>query len=328
MFGGPRPDDTGRWTGRRVPCDACRTSLSNIEYCDAAAGLLPYLRRRAGQREDKNSKPRKALTNAPKNRSESRRGHAAMDLRHGGRTRRTSTQLAPTDQDANGCTVRATTCLPAAHCPPLLKGVCFLWCILPPQRCGGVFGLGMPPKNAQSSGLMSPSAGWTPDLRLRLAFQQSAPGRFSEAYLQCVQVRHRYLKPADLMLAGQSANSGDRPSDRHPIVAYSECPDFDPEGRRRPSVPLERATATSSECTTGTRNGYILGGRPASGVRGDDGVYPARPSALYTLTGPLGRSMASVDLKQPSMHRRCHAVDNHRSVGSDVRATHVRLGRV
>ena len=43
--------------------------------------------------------------------------------------------------------------------------------------------------------------------------------------------------------------------------------------------------------------------RPASGVRGDDGVYPARPSALYTPTGPLGRSVASVDLKQPSMHR-------------------------
>ncbi|EJK70393.1 hypothetical protein THAOC_08253 [Thalassiosira oceanica] len=44
--------------------------------------------------------------------------------------------------------------------------------------------------------------------------------------------------------------------------------------------------------------------RPASGVRGDDRVYPARPSALYTPTGPLGRSVASVDLKQPSMHRR------------------------
>ncbi|EJK52726.1 hypothetical protein THAOC_27969 [Thalassiosira oceanica] len=44
--------------------------------------------------------------------------------------------------------------------------------------------------------------------------------------------------------------------------------------------------------------------RPASGVRGDDGVYPARPSAHYTLTGPLGRSVASVNLKRPSMHRR------------------------
>ncbi|EJK54364.1 hypothetical protein THAOC_26016, partial [Thalassiosira oceanica] len=41
----------------------------------------------------------------------------------------------------------------------------------------------------------------------------------------------------------------------------------------------------------------------ASGVRGDNGVYPARPSALYTPTGPLGRSVAYVDLKQPSMHR-------------------------
>ncbi|EJK69169.1 hypothetical protein THAOC_09604 [Thalassiosira oceanica] len=42
-------------------------------------------------------------------------------------------------------------------------------------------------------------------------------------------------------------------------------------------------------------------GLPASGVWGDDGVYrtPARPSALYTPTGPLGRSVASVDLKQP-----------------------------
>ncbi|EJK72914.1 hypothetical protein THAOC_05506, partial [Thalassiosira oceanica] len=28
---------------------------------------------------------------------------------------------------------------------------------------------------------------------------------------------------------------------------------------------------------------------PASGVRGDDGVYPARPSALYTPTGPFSR---------------------------------------
>ncbi|EJK44792.1 hypothetical protein THAOC_36639, partial [Thalassiosira oceanica] len=62
----------------------------------------------------------------------------------------------------------------------------------------------------------------------------------------------------------------------------------------------------------------------AGGVRDDDGVYPARPSALYTPTGPLGRSVASVDLKQP----RCtDAADNHRSVGSDVRATHVRLSR-
>ncbi|EJK53628.1 hypothetical protein THAOC_26891, partial [Thalassiosira oceanica] len=42
----------------------------------------------------------------------------------------------------------------------------------------------------------------------------------------------------------------------------------------------------------------------ASGVRGDDGVYPVRPSALYTPTGPFGRSVASIDLKQPSMHRR------------------------
>ncbi|EJK48889.1 hypothetical protein THAOC_32283 [Thalassiosira oceanica] len=42
----------------------------------------------------------------------------------------------------------------------------------------------------------------------------------------------------------------------------------------------------------------------ASGVWGDDRVYPDRPSALYTPTGPLGRSVASVDLKQPSMHRR------------------------
>ncbi|EJK74581.1 hypothetical protein THAOC_03731 [Thalassiosira oceanica] len=42
------------------------------------------------------------------------------------------------------------------------------------------------------------------------------------------------------------------------------------------------------------------------GVWGDDGVYPARPpSALCTPTGPLGRSVASFDLKQPSMHWRC-----------------------
>ncbi|EJK43635.1 hypothetical protein THAOC_37902, partial [Thalassiosira oceanica] len=34
--------------------------------------------------------------------------------------------------------------------------------------------------------------------------------------------------------------------------------------------------------------------RPASGVRGDDGFYHARPSALYTPTGPFGRSVASV----------------------------------
>ncbi|EJK60036.1 hypothetical protein THAOC_19686 [Thalassiosira oceanica] len=53
--------------------------------------------------------------------------------------------------------------------------------------------------------------------------------------------------------------------------------------------------------------------KPASGVRGDDGVYPARPSALYTPTGPLGRSVASFDLKQPLLHRRS-SVD---FVGSD-----------
>ncbi|EJK76066.1 hypothetical protein THAOC_02192 [Thalassiosira oceanica] len=50
--------------------------------------------------------------------------------------------------------------------------------------------------------------------------------------------------------------------------------------------------------------GFPWGGRPASGVRGNDGVYPARPSALYTPTGPLGRSVASADLKQPSMSQR------------------------
>ncbi|EJK57602.1 hypothetical protein THAOC_22336, partial [Thalassiosira oceanica] len=49
---------------------------------------------------------------------------------------------------------------------------------------------------------------------------------------------------------------------------------------------------------------------PASSVRGDDGVYPARPTALYTPTGPLGRSLASVDLKQ---HRCTDDADNHRS---------------
>ncbi|EJK73409.1 hypothetical protein THAOC_04969 [Thalassiosira oceanica] len=38
--------------------------------------------------------------------------------------------------------------------------------------------------------------------------------------------------------------------------------------------------------------------------RGATFWYPARPSALYTPTGPLGRSVASVNLKQPSMHRR------------------------
>ncbi|EJK59837.1 hypothetical protein THAOC_19892, partial [Thalassiosira oceanica] len=40
----------------------------------------------------------------------------------------------------------------------------------------------------------------------------------------------------------------------------------------------------------------------ASGFWGGDGVYPARRlSALYTPTGSLGRSEASIDLKQPSM---------------------------
>ncbi|EJK65022.1 hypothetical protein THAOC_14180, partial [Thalassiosira oceanica] len=33
--------------------------------------------------------------------------------------------------------------------------------------------------------------------------------------------------------------------------------------------------------------------RHASGVRGDDGVYHAQLSALYTPTGPLGGSVAS-----------------------------------
>ncbi|EJK66019.1 hypothetical protein THAOC_13083 [Thalassiosira oceanica] len=51
--------------------------------------------------------------------------------------------------------------------------------------------------------------------------------------------------------------------------------------------------------------------RHASGVRGDDGVYPARPSALHTSTCPLGRSVASANLKQPSMH---HAADNNPSI--------------
>ncbi|EJK63577.1 hypothetical protein THAOC_15755 [Thalassiosira oceanica] len=56
--------------------------------------------------------------------------------------------------------------------------------------------------------------------------------------------------------------------------------------------------------------------RPTSSVQGDDGVYPARPSALYTPTGPLGGSVASVNLKQPSMHRRSAC----RFVRSDVLA--------
>ncbi|EJK54804.1 hypothetical protein THAOC_25537 [Thalassiosira oceanica] len=58
----------------------------------------------------------------------------------------------------------------------------------------------------------------------------------------------------------------------------------------------------------------LLAPIPASGVRGNDGVYPARPSALHTPTGPFGRSVASVDLEQPSM---TDAADNHRSVSSD-----------
>ncbi|EJK47168.1 hypothetical protein THAOC_34133, partial [Thalassiosira oceanica] len=58
---------------------------------------------------------------------------------------------------------------------------------------------------------------------------------------------------------------------------------------------------------------------PASGVRGDDGVYPARPSALYTPTGPLGRSVASVDL---SNNHRC--IVGRRFVRSNVLATQSR----
>ena len=98
-----------------------------------------------------------------------------------------------------------------------------------------------------------------------LLFQQSIPGRRSEAYLQCVLVRHRYLKPSDLVLAGQcpvlidcccpqnalsfggedrpvlvdvSSHDGQgsnlrRPSHRYPIVAYTECPSLNLDGRKR-----------------------------------------------------------------------------------------------
>ncbi|EJK64683.1 hypothetical protein THAOC_14558, partial [Thalassiosira oceanica] len=56
--------------------------------------------------------------------------------------------------------------------------------------------------------------------------------------------------------------------------------------------------------------------RHAGGVRGDDGVYPARPSALYTPTGPLGRPWPPSTLKVNN-HRCTDAADNHRSVCSD-----------
>ena len=44
--------------------------------------------------------------------------------------------------------------------------------------------------------------------------------------------------------------------------------------------------------------------RPVGGVEDADGVHDARPSVLYAPTGPWGPSVASFDLKQPSMHRR------------------------
>ncbi|EJK56221.1 hypothetical protein THAOC_23936 [Thalassiosira oceanica] len=43
--------------------------------------------------------------------------------------------------------------------------------------------------------------------------------------------------------------------------------------------------------------------RHTGGVRGVDGVYPARPSALFTPTELLGQSVASFDLKQPPSMR-------------------------
>ena len=43
--------------------------------------------------------------------------------------------------------------------------------------------------------------------------------------------------------------------------------------------------------------------RPVDGVEDADRVHDARPSVLYAPTGPLGPSVASFDLKQPSMHR-------------------------
>ncbi|EJK64312.1 hypothetical protein THAOC_14968, partial [Thalassiosira oceanica] len=44
---------------------------------------------------------------------------------------------------------------------------------------------------------------------------------------------------------------------------------------------------------------------PVNGVWGADGVYPAQPRALYTPSSPLGQSVASFDLKQPSMSQGC-----------------------
>ncbi|EJK46473.1 hypothetical protein THAOC_34856 [Thalassiosira oceanica] len=43
----------------------------------------------------------------------------------------------------------------------------------------------------------------------------------------------------------------------------------------------------------------LAGVTPASDVRGDDGNYPARPSALCTPTGPLGWSVAVRGLRRP-----------------------------
>ncbi|EJK60378.1 hypothetical protein THAOC_19280, partial [Thalassiosira oceanica] len=78
------------------------------------------------------------------------------------------------------------------------------------------------------------------------------------------------------------------------------------------------------------------GVRPRGRCSGRRRGLPAWPSALCKPTGPLGRqSMASFsfDLKQPSiesmsMHGRPDNADNHRSVGSDVRATQERLSHV
>ncbi|EJK69628.1 hypothetical protein THAOC_09094, partial [Thalassiosira oceanica] len=76
----------------------------------------------------------------------------------------------------------------------------------------------------------------------------------------------------------------------------------------RDNILTSEPTKASSEMKLGRKISVL----PTSGVRFNDGVYPARTSALYTPTGPLGRSVASVDLN----NHRC--IVGLRFVGSDV----------
>ncbi|EJK65144.1 hypothetical protein THAOC_14038, partial [Thalassiosira oceanica] len=102
--------------------------------------------------------------------------------------------------------------------------------------------------------------------------------------------------------------AADLPSPVEPLDISGKDAAWPEEGESRPHFPPAEG---DGRVWAPRLSGFLLSrarsrhrGRALFGATTGSILLGRVPSLLYTPTGPLGRSVASVDLKQPSMHRR------------------------